>query len=152
MLLIWKLSSLGRDLVALIGSDVQEVIWSGIAIRILSNGLVPPLGWSCHYNFRLSYFSLPWELWCEEIGSIFLLITVMALSFAWIFGEAKPNGLDVLVGILVPKLSSRTIQQAVEVVGCIIMPYNVFLHSALISSGGTSACLMHLCHYKCVVN
>lgn len=27
-----------------------------------------------------------------------VLIGVMALSFAWMFGEAKPNGVDVLVG------------------------------------------------------
>lgn len=38
------------------------------------------------------------------------------------------------VGVIVPKLSSRTIQQAVGVVGCIIMPHNVFLHSALVQS------------------
>lgn len=39
-----------------------------------------------------------------------------------------------LVGILIPKLSSSTIKQAVGVVGCIIMPHNVFLHSALVQS------------------
>lgn len=37
-------------------------------------------------------------------------------------------------GMLIPKLSSRTIKQAVGVVGCIIMPHNVFLHSALVQS------------------
>lgn len=37
-------------------------------------------------------------------------------------------------GILVPKLSSRTIKQAVGLVGCVIMPHNVFLHSALVQS------------------
>lgn len=35
---------------------------------------------------------------------------------------------------MVPKLSSKTIQQAVGLVGCIIMPHNVFLHSALVQS------------------
>ena len=35
---------------------------------------------------------------------------------------------------MVPKVSSKTIQQAVGVVGCIIMPHNVFLHSALVQS------------------
>lgn len=39
-----------------------------------------------------------------------------------------------VVGLVVPKLSSKTIKQAVGVVGCIIMPYNVFLHSALVQS------------------
>ena len=38
------------------------------------------------------------------------------------------------IGILIPKLSSKTIKQAVAVVGCIIMPHNVFLHSALVQS------------------
>lgn len=39
-----------------------------------------------------------------------------------------------LSGILIPKLSSKTIRQAVGVVGCVIMPHNVFLHSALVQS------------------
>lgn len=38
------------------------------------------------------------------------------------------------LGVLVPKLSSKTIRQAVGVVGCVIMPHNVFLHSALVQS------------------
>ncbi|KAL9273411.1 Metal transporter Nramp3.2-like protein [Drosera capensis] len=50
------------------------------------------------------------------------------------FGETKPDGKELIIGILVPKLSSGTIQQAVAVVGCIIMPHNVFLHSALVQS------------------
>ncbi|GFY93753.1 natural resistance-associated macrophage protein 3 [Actinidia rufa] len=58
----------------------------------------------------------------------------MAVSFAWMFGETKPNGVELLLGILIPKLNSKTIQQAVGVVGCIIMPHNVFLHSALVQS------------------
>lgn len=37
-------------------------------------------------------------------------------------------------GVVVPKLSSSTIKQAVGIVGCIIMPHNVFLHSALVQS------------------
>lgn len=41
---------------------------------------------------------------------------------------------SLIVGVLVPKLSSNTIKQAVGVVGCIIMPHNVFLHSALVQS------------------
>lgn len=44
------------------------------------------------------------------------------------------NHIFFLLGIVVPKLNSKTIQQAVGVVGCIIMPHNVFLHSALVQS------------------
>ncbi|CAL5350330.1 unnamed protein product [Camellia sinensis] len=63
-----------------------------------------------------------------------VLIATMALSFAWMFGETVPNGVELLLGLLIPKLSSKTIQQAVGVVGCIIMPHNIFLHSALVQS------------------
>ncbi|PKI26160.1 hypothetical protein CRG98_049151, partial [Punica granatum] len=37
-------------------------------------------------------------------------------------------------GLLIPRLSSKTIRQAVGVVGCVITPHNVFLHSALVQS------------------
>ncbi|GMP31368.1 hypothetical protein CsSME_00005608 [Camellia sinensis var. sinensis] len=64
----------------------------------------------------------------------------MALSFAWMFGETEPNGVELLLGLLIPKLSSKTIQQAVGVVGCIIMPHNIFLHSALVQSREIDRC------------
>ncbi|GKB62104.1 metal transporter Nramp2-like protein, partial [Tanacetum coccineum] len=38
------------------------------------------------------------------------------------------------VGLLVPKLSSRTIRQAVGFVGCVIMTHNVYPHYALVQS------------------
>lgn len=37
-------------------------------------------------------------------------------------------------GLLLPRLSSKTLRQAVGVVGCVITPHNVFLHSALVQS------------------
>ena len=37
-------------------------------------------------------------------------------------------------GILVPKLSSKTIQQAVGIFGCVVSPHNIYLHSALVQS------------------
>lgn len=39
-----------------------------------------------------------------------------------------------LAGLLIPRLSSKTLRQAVEIVGCVITPHNVFLHSALVQS------------------
>ncbi|XP_057762265.1 metal transporter Nramp3.2-like [Arachis stenosperma] len=129
-IVLWLMTEL-----ALIGSDIQEVIGSAIAIRILSNGFVPL--WAGVVITALDCFIF---LFLENYGvrkleAFFaVLIGIMALSFAWMFGEAKPNGVDVLLGVLVPKLSSRTIKQAVGVVGCIIMPHNVFLHSALVQS------------------
>ncbi|KAK7346934.1 hypothetical protein VNO80_21458 [Phaseolus coccineus] len=129
-IVLWVMAEL-----ALIGSDIQEVIGSAIAIRILSRGVVPL--WAGVVITALDCFIF---LFLENYGVRTLeaffavLIGVMAISFAWMFGEAKPSGKELLLGILIPKLSSRTIQQAVGVVGCLIMPHNVFLHSALVQS------------------
>ncbi|KZV19753.1 metal transporter Nramp2-like [Dorcoceras hygrometricum] len=71
----------------------------------------------------------------RKLEAVFgVLISTMALSFAWMFADAKPSGKELIIGLLIPKLSSRTVRQAVGVVGCVIMPHNVFLHSALVQS------------------
>nr|AKQ44371.1 natural resistance-associated macrophage protein 3n [Sedum alfredii] len=127
---LWVMAEL-----ALIGADIQEVIGSAIAIKILSNGYLPL--WSGVVITALDCFIF---LFLENYGvrkleAVFaVLIATMALSFAWMFGETKPDGVELLLGLLVPRLSSKTIKQAVGVVGCIIMPHNVFLHSALVQS------------------
>ncbi|XP_047948239.1 metal transporter Nramp3-like [Salvia hispanica] len=129
-LLLWIMAEL-----ALIGADIQEVIGSAIAINILSRGLLPL--WAGVIITALDCFVF---LFLENYGvrkleALFaVLIATMAISFAWMFGETKPDGRELLIGILVPKLNSSTIKQAVGVVGCVIMPHNVFLHSALVQS------------------
>ncbi|XP_077220710.1 metal transporter Nramp3.2-like [Tasmannia lanceolata] len=127
---IWFMTEL-----ALIGADIQEVIGSAIAIQILSHGVLPL--WAGVIITALDCFIF---LFLENYGvrkleAVFaVLIGMMALSFAWMFGETKPSGKELLIGVLVPKLSSKTIRQAVGVVGCVIMPHNVYLHSALVQS------------------
>lgn len=121
--------------VALIGADIQEVIGSAIAIQILSHGVLPL--WAGVIITALDCFIF---LFLENYGvrkleAVFaVLIATMALSFAWMFGDTQPSGKELLLGVLVPRLSSKTIRQAVGVVGCVIMPHNVFLHSALVQS------------------
>ncbi|KAL8476986.1 hypothetical protein ACS0TY_029329 [Phlomoides rotata] len=129
-MLLWVMAEL-----ALIGSDIQEVIGSAIAIKILSNGLLPLWAGVIITAFDCFIFLFLENYGVRKLEALFaVLIATMAISFAWMFGETKPNGSELLVGVLVPKLSSNTIKQAVGVVGCIIMPHNVFLHSALVQS------------------
>lgn len=129
-LLLWFMAEL-----ALIGADIQEVIGSAIAIKILSRGVIPL--WAgvlitasdCFFILVLENYGV------RKLEAVFaVLISTMALSFAWMFGDARPSGKELLTGLLIPRLSSRTIRQAVGVVGCVIMPHNVFLHSALVQS------------------
>ncbi|BAT77894.1 hypothetical protein LR48_Vigan04g244300 [Vigna angularis] len=129
-LVLWFMAEL-----ALIGADIQEVIGSAIAIQILSRGVLPL--WvgvlitasDCFFFLFLENYGV------RKLEAAFaVLISIMGLSFAWMFADARPNRQELLMGILVPRLSSKTIRQAVGVVGCVIMPHNVFLHSALVQS------------------
>ncbi|KAJ8765532.1 hypothetical protein K2173_014654 [Erythroxylum novogranatense] len=121
--------------VALIGADIQEVIGSAIAIKILSNGILPLWAGVIITASDCFIFLLLENYGVRKLEAVFgVLIATMALSFAWMFADAKPSGEELILGLLIPKLSSKTIQQAVGIVGCIIMPHNVFLHSALVQS------------------
>ncbi|MCL7049783.1 hypothetical protein MKW94_020445 [Papaver nudicaule] len=128
--LLWGMAEL-----ALIGADIQEVIGSAIAIKILSNGYLPLWAGVLITATDCFIFLFLENYGVRKLEAVFaVLIGTMAISFAWMFGETKPSGKELLIGILIPKLSSRTIRQAVGVVGCVIMPHNVFLHSALVQS------------------
>ncbi|KAF0910820.1 hypothetical protein E2562_004787 [Oryza meyeriana var. granulata] len=127
---LWAMTEL-----ALVGADIQEVIGSAIAIKILSGGTVPLWGGVVITAFDCFIFLFLENYGVRKLEAFFgVLIAVMAVSFAVMFGEAKPSGKELLIGLVVPKLSSKTIKQAVGIVGCIIMPHNVFLHSALVQS------------------
>ncbi|KAL9257699.1 Metal transporter Nramp2-like protein [Drosera capensis] len=121
--------------VAVIAADIQEVIGTAIGVQILSRGVVPV--WASVVITAVDCFAF---LFLETYGvrkleaSLAALVATMAAAFAWMFIDARPSGEKLLVGVLVPKLSSRTIQQAVGFVGCVITPHNVFLHSALVQS------------------
>lgn len=129
-LLLWLMAEL-----ALIGSDIQEVIGSAIAIKILSNGVLPLWAGVVITASDCFIFLFLENYGVRKLEALFaVLIATMAVSFAWMFGDTKPNGSELILGVLIPRLSSKTVQQAVGVVGCIIMPHNVFLHSALVQS------------------
>nr|CCM80485.1 Nramp2.1 [Psychotria gabriellae] len=129
-LLLWFMAE-----IALIGADIQEVIGSAIALKILSRGWLPLWAGVLVTASDCFVFLLLENYGVRKLEAVFaVLISTMAVSFAWMFADAKPNMNELLIGLLVPKLSSRTIRQAVGVVGCVIMPHNVFLHSALVQS------------------
>ena len=49
-------------------------------------------------------------------------------------------------GLLVPSVTGPTLQPAVAIVGAVIMPHNIFLHSALVHSRqAASSLLLLLC-------
>ncbi|KAA8537819.1 hypothetical protein F0562_027601 [Nyssa sinensis] len=130
VLLLWFMAEL-----ALIGADIQEVIGSAIAIKILSRGVLPLWAGVLITASDCFIFLFLENYGVRKLEAVFaVFISTMALSFAWMFADTKPSGKELLIGLLVPKLSSKTIQKAVGVVGCVITPHNVFLYSALVQS------------------
>jgi len=62
------------------------------------------------------------------------LILILAFSMGGLFALIKPDAEAVLDGLFLPRLPASAMSQAVGMVGCIIMPHNLFLHSALVQS------------------
>ncbi|ESO86784.1 hypothetical protein LOTGIDRAFT_128586, partial [Lottia gigantea] len=124
--------------IAIIGSDIQEVIGSAIAINLLSNKTVPI--WAGVLITGVDTFTF---LFLESAGlrkleALFgALITTMAATFLYMYITVKPNQGDILIGLWFPWCSDcnkEAIQQMVGIVGAVIMPHNIYLHSALVLS------------------
>ncbi|XP_022858446.1 metal transporter Nramp2-like [Olea europaea var. sylvestris] len=129
-ILLWLMAEL-----ALIGADIQEVIGSAIAIKILSHGVLPLWAGVLITASDCFIFLFLENYGVRKLEAFFgVLISTMALSFTWMFFDTKPSGKELIIGLLIPKLSSKTVQKAVGVVGCVITPHNVFLYSALVQS------------------
>lgn len=61
----------------------------------------------------------------------------MAVTFGYQYYIMKPEILGVAEGLLIPschKCDSDTVLKAIGIIGAIIMPHNLYLHSALVKS------------------
>ena len=122
--------------IAIIGSDMQEVIGTAIAFYLLSNKLIP-LWAGVIITIFDTFIFLFMDRFVRKLELFFgLLITIMAVTFGYEFFRAGPNYLEILKGLFWPRINSKeaTIEQAVGIVGAVIMPHNIYLHSALVRS------------------
>ncbi|WIA40896.1 hypothetical protein OEZ86_004557 [Tetradesmus obliquus] len=121
--------------IAIIGSDIQEVIGSAIALLLLSRGAIP-LWAGVLLSVSISFLLLLVERWgVTKLEALFgVLISVMVCSFAVMFYEAHVPLGAVAEGFLKPSIPRPAIGQAVALVGSLIMPHNIYLHSALVQT------------------
>ena len=122
--------------IALICADCQEVVGSAIAIKILSNGTVPLWAGCIITAADCFVFMLLDRNGVRKLEALFgVFITTMVCTFGFqYFSKLPPQG-DVLEGTFVPRMTSNTnFQSSVGLVGAVIMPHNLFLHSALVLS------------------
>lgn len=60
------------------------------------------------------------------------LVLLMSISFLITAIITKPNVLDILNGLFVPKFPERSILTIIGLVGTTVVPYNLFLHASLV--------------------
>ncbi|XP_030973951.1 metal transporter Nramp5-like [Quercus lobata] len=120
--------------VAVIAADIPEVvgtafplhilfkvpIWIGVLLAGLNTLLLLGLQ---RYGIR------------KLEGVIGLLVMVLGCCFFTVMVHAKPSAEEILTGMFVPKLNGpRATSDAIALLGALIMPHNLFLHSALVIS------------------
>ncbi|XP_048521595.1 protein Malvolio isoform X2 [Dendroctonus ponderosae] len=124
--------------IAIIGSDMQEVIGTAIAIYLLSGTRIPIYGGVLITIVDTFTFLMFDKYGLRKLEAFFgLLITIMGVTFGYEYVTSKPNGLGVLEGMFIPWCSGcdqRALLQAIGIIGAVIMPHNLYLHSALVKS------------------
>nr|AKN21474.1 slc11a-1 [Schmidtea mediterranea] len=124
--------------IAIIGSDMQEVIGTAIAFNLLSNGVIPLWGGVILTIIDTFTFLFLDKYGLRKLEAFFaVLITTMGFAFGYQYIVVKPNQAEVLKGMFVPyceNCGSKELLQAVGIIGAVIMPHNIYLHSALVKS------------------
>ncbi|KAF8023669.1 hypothetical protein BT93_F0999 [Corymbia citriodora subsp. variegata] len=126
---LWLLAEL-----AVIAADIPEVIGTAFALNILFH--IPV--WA---GVLLTGCSTLLLLGLQRYGVrklemlITLLVFILAACFFGEMSYVKPPASGVLKGMFIPKLSGQgATGDAIALLGALIMPHNLFLHSALVLS------------------
>eukprot|EP01147_Barroeca_monosierra_P000888 gene889-4153_t len=120
--------------IAIIASDVQEVIGSAIAINILSNNKVPLWAGSLITAADTFTFLFLEAYGLRKLEALFAtLVLVMSITFGYMYVASGPDSASVARGMVMFN-ASGAVNQAVGMIGAIIMPHNLYLHSALSTS------------------
>ncbi|XP_072395951.1 protein Malvolio-like [Diabrotica undecimpunctata] len=124
--------------IAVIGSDMQEVIGTAIALYLLTNKFIP-LWLGCLITiFDTFTFLFLDKYGLRKLELLFgFLIAVMGITFGYEYIVAQPSSAEVAKGLFIPMCQdcdSQVLLQAVGVIGAVIMPHNLYLHSALVKS------------------
>ncbi|EEZ98001.1 protein Malvolio [Tribolium castaneum] len=124
--------------IAVIGSDMQEVIGTSIAIYLLSNKLIP-LWAGCLITIADTFTFLFLDRYGLRKLELFfgILITIMGLTFGYEYVVSVPPQDAIMKGLFIPwceGCDANVLLQAVGVIGAVLMPHNLYLHSALVKS------------------
>lgn len=120
---------------AVVTSDIQEVVGSAIAIYLLTNGAVPVWVGCIITGMDTFTFLAVHYLGVRYLEALItILIGTMGISFCVNWGETPTDVPDLVRGWILPTLPSYAVSQAISAIGAVIMPHNLYLHSGLVLS------------------
>lgn len=130
---LWVMTEL-----AIVGADVQEVVGTAIALHILF-GLPMWAGVLITAADTFTFLAVHYFKGVRAIEiMIFALIVVMMCCFFINFGVISPPAGDLFAGFLPTGMKRYATLQAVAIIGAVIMPHNIYLHSALVTEKGVN--------------
>ncbi|KAG1714906.1 Protein Malvolio [Nymphon striatum] len=116
--------------IAIIGSDMQEVIGTAIAFYLLSSRKIPLYGGVLITIVDTFTFLLLDKYGLRKLEAFFgLLITIMAITFGYEYVIAEPDNVSVIKGMAIPwchDCDVNALKQAVGIIGAVIMPHNLY--------------------------
>ncbi|KAJ1792441.1 hypothetical protein LPJ62_000842 [Coemansia sp. RSA 2167] len=118
---------------AIIGSDIQESIGTAIALYLLFGVQI----WAgILVAALLSYVILGIQRFgARKVEALFIaMIAIMCACFGVEVFMSSPDVREITKGLLIPRIPASATVQAVGIVGAVIMPHNLFLHSALVGT------------------
>eukprot|EP00638_Chattonella_subsalsa_P000724 CAMPEP_0117737904 /NCGR_PEP_ID=MMETSP0947-20121206/2804_1 /TAXON_ID=44440 /ORGANISM="Chattonella subsalsa, Strain CCMP2191" /LENGTH=518 /DNA_ID=CAMNT_0005553477 /DNA_START=164 /DNA_END=1720 /DNA_ORIENTATION=+ len=116
--------------IAIVGSDIQEVMGTALALNLLFN---LPLWIGCIITVLDAFLFLGLKgFGVRSLEAFFMsLVAVMSISFFINFSIDAPPAVDVFEGFI-PFMEPYAYSTAIGLLGSVVMPHNIFLHSALV--------------------
>ena len=116
---------------AIIASDIQEVIGSATALNILFN--IPLWGGALITIFDSFLFLFIHYYGVRKLEMFFaFLIAVMTVCFGINMIGSDPDYGEIALGAVIPRVPTNGWPAALGLIGAVIMPHNLYLHSSLV--------------------
>ena len=116
--------------IALLAADTQEVLGTAIALNLLlGTNLYVGIVISLILAFSLMQFQSYKQRVFEGVFGVFIMI--MGICFAINFFREKHNYGEIMLGFF-PFMKLSDLSYGVSLLGAVLMPQNLFLHSALV--------------------
>jgi manganese transport protein len=132
---VWLVAWAGAE-VALVATDVAELLGSAIALQLLF-GLPIALGVAIAALLTFALLMLPGAGGRAPEIAVAVLAGIVALGFAWELALARPAVAEMLRGFVpTGRIFSdpEMLYLSLGILGATVMPHNLFLHSGLAAS------------------